>query len=233
MIKMILIILILVILIHGWVKVLMHEWTKFENNLALYAVMILRVSKQEARSLIRGFSYCVYGGLMAGIVWYFSEFPSVRALSAKTVMLSLLGAFAELSTVRLLTIIYALLHPEVNLIDEIQKVRWVSGAFKLSRKFVVIVIVGAAIIEEVFFRGSVMYLLLKIGASQLLALCIVTFLFVYEQILLVETHVQKILIGGASIVISVIGGLLVLTTNTIWPAMFAHASFVIFYVREW
>lgn len=233
MMGLILIILVIIAIVHGWVKILMHEWTEFENNIALYMVMVFHISRQEALSLVRGLSYCVYGGLMASIIIYFSKFSLTFNVNVETVILAVLGAFAELSIVRLFTMICATFFPEINLVDEIQRVRWIRGAFKLSPKFVFVCIVSAAVIEELFFRGSVMYLLLKTTTSGVLTLSLMTFLFVYEQILLTETYTQKIIIGFASIVISMVGGLLVLTTNTIWPAMFAHASFVIFYVRRW
>lgn len=61
------------------------------------------------------------------------------------------------------------------------------------------------------------------------ALIIVTLLFLYGQVILTETKIQALVLTIASIVISVVGGLLFVYCKSIIPPIVMHASFAGFY----
>ncbi|WP_017995807.1 CPBP family glutamic-type intramembrane protease [Rhizobium leguminosarum] len=88
----------------------------------------------------------------------------------------------------------------------------------------------SALIEEFFFRG----ILIAIAIDLLqfdgwAAIMLSGILFVVQQAVQVRTVLQLVLISSSCIAISLIGGLAVLVSHSLVPALLAHATFVIFY----
>lgn len=235
-IMIILNILILILLVKGWVFIITHKWTELELNLVFYLTVLLNISKNEAMSLIRGITYCIYGLLTSlSMVFYFNiPTTSLLTINREMMLFTILGSFCEVSLVRWITLLFSIFWQSrgVNIPKAINDVRWIRGIFKLPPKLVPVMIISAAFIEEFFFRYTVLMALLNFGISPTLSLLMSIIMFVYEQLSMLTTRIQKIIIGVGSIVISIIGGMLVLALNAPWPAMIAHASFVLFYMGE-
>ena len=219
----------------SWSKVLFCKRTRFENTLTIYLVTVSRLSEREAHALLKSFAYYCYGIIASLILLYCFDIDviSMFTIDKKIVTMILLGTMAELSTIRLFTSLYAITHSNVDISNEIREVSWIEGISKLPHKFIPFAPIGGAFVEEFFFRGSLLMIFIqKMSIPPYISLLVITALFAYEQLLFLKTSVQKIIIGSASVGISLMGGLLILYTGSLLPAMIAHASFVMFYFGE-
>lgn len=96
------------------------------------------------------------------------------------------------------------------------------------------VVVGAALgamVEELFFRGVLVLILTqKLLVAPWLAVMIAGALFVLEQLVQLRTAFQAMVIGSSCVAISLVGGLLVVATGSVVPAVLCHVSFVVFFI---
>jgi membrane protease YdiL (CAAX protease family) len=116
-------------------------------------------------------------------------------------------------------------------VAEIADIPWMKGLRQLPPVAVPIVAALAGAVEEVFFRGVLLLILTnKLRLSPSLAIALAGMLFLLEQLVQLRTPFQAMIIGGSCVAISLVGGLLVLQTNSVVPAALCHASFVIFFM---
>jgi membrane protease YdiL (CAAX protease family) len=218
-----------------WAKILFSKRTRLGNFLTLYLVTILRLTEREAYALLMSFTYYAYGIAVSLILlfWFQIDIAPMFAIDREIAVMILLGAMAQLSTIRLFTSLYAVTHLNVNIVREIREVSWIDGISRCPSWFTPFSPLGGAFVEEFFFRGALLAVFVqKMSIPPYLSLLIITICFLFEQLSFLETSVQKTVIGIASVIISVLGGVLVFYTGSLLPAMVAHASFVMFYFGE-
>jgi membrane protease YdiL (CAAX protease family) len=112
-------------------------------------------------------------------------------------------------------------------------VPWIKGVRQLPAGLAPLAAALGGMTEELFFRGVLQRILTgRLLVPALVAILIAGILFYFEQLLQVQTAFQAVVIGCSCVAISAIGGLLVVLTGSIWPALFAHASFVLFFMTQ-
>lgn len=92
---------------------------------------------------------------------------------------------------------------------------------------------GAAVIEETFFRGAVFLILIvrfpEIGPYWPIFVC--TALFVLQQMLQTDTLGQRVIFLVGSTSVSVVGCFATLYTGSFLPTLVCHAAYAAVYLR--
>ncbi|HRC86432.1 MAG TPA: CPBP family glutamic-type intramembrane protease, partial [Thermoanaerobaculia bacterium] len=115
----------------------------------------------------------------------------------------------------------------------VEEIPWMKGMAELPRWAVPLLAALAAVVEELFFRGVVLGLLLmRFGLAPALAIAISALLFLLGQLIQVRTAFQALVVGSGSVAIGLVGGLLVAATGSVVLAVVAHASFVVFFLAR-
>lgn len=148
------------------------------------------------------------------------------------VYLIILSFIAGVSLTILVTNLLIHFIPGIDIPSQIGSVMWIEATMDFPRKIVWIFPFMSACCEEIFFRGACLFSFLFIGMPEMMAIILVTALFLANQLYLVETPVQAIVIGTGSFFLSVMGCMLVLLTNSIIPSMLMHAIYAAFFVNN-
>lgn len=143
------------------------------------------------------------------------------------------GALAEISLTGIINGFWSNFarSSRINIIDEISKIKWILAISSLPKSGMLLAAALGGFLEEIIFRG--IFLIVAINYYRMdasVALILSILLFMYDQIIQLDTLAQMYIIGSTSLIISIIGGLMVLYTGSILPAVVAHTSFVIFYM---
>jgi membrane protease YdiL (CAAX protease family) len=116
---------------------------------------------------------------------------------------------------------------------EVQEIPWIKGLRALPAAFVPAAAALGGVVEEVFFRGVLLRIMMdKLGVAPPAAVAIAGALFCLEQLLQVRTPFQALLIGAGCVAISAVGGVMVVLTGSVIPAVLCHASFVVFHMAR-
>ncbi len=143
-------------------------------------------------------------------------------------LLAVLGASAL--TAFAMSVLYAL-RAGVDVPGAVTSVRWIQEVLVLPRRWRWLVPMTSAAVEEYFFRGVLLTGLLATGAHPWLAIAISGALFTTGQVVLTENRLQALVLALSSAVLSVVGGLLVVVTGSVLPAIVVHASFAGYYTN--
>jgi len=205
---------------------------------ALFFTMgFIRRSPGEVRALLLTASY--YGlGLIAGLLFIFTfglPASAFISFSATHLGLAVLGAIGAISLTDLLVDLSCRLTGQggPSRFAEIQDIPWMKGLRQLPYGVVPLAAALGGVVEELFFRGVVLRILTeRFTVAPLLALAIAATLFCLEQLIQVRTAFQAMVIGCGCVAIGTIGGLLVVLTGSVVPAVLCHASFVLFFMTR-
>jgi hypothetical protein len=155
--------------------------------------------------------------------------PVPWKVSAHGVALTVLAALGSGALVgAAMAVLYAV-RPRVDVPGAVTGVRWVREILALPRFGRWLVPAGSAALEELVFRGVALTGLLAAGASGWAALAVAGLVFTAGQVALTETRLQALVLTISSVVVSVLGGLLVLVEGSVLPAILVHASFAGYY----
>lgn len=150
-------------------------------------------------------------------------------VSAHGVALTVLAALGSGALVGCaMALLYAVV-PRIDVPAAVTGVRWVREILALPRSARWLVPAGSAALEELVFRGVALTGLLACGASGWAALAVAGAVFTAGQVALTETRLQALVLAVSSMVVSVLGGLLVLVEGSVLPAILVHASFAGYY----
>jgi hypothetical protein len=142
----------------------------------------------------------------------------------------LAGLGAGALTTFAMTVIYAV-KPAVDIPGAIADVRWIQEILVLPRRWRWVVPMASAAVEEYVFRGVALTGLLAAGVPAWWAIGISGAVFTTGQVVLTENRLQATVLGLSSVVLSVVGGLLVVVTGSVVPAILVHASFAGYYTN--
>ncbi|MGE5341232.1 MAG: type II CAAX prenyl endopeptidase Rce1 family protein [Candidatus Omnitrophota bacterium] len=219
-----------------WGRILWYfdEKSKRINRLVFYLMTFTRLTFPEIKSLVLSLIYYVFGvtGMLIFSMAYRIDLLKLFTFKFHFFPLILLGIIAEITLSIFSTHIYlkSVQGKRVNPFAEIHEAPWINGILKLPRALVPIAPVLGGLMEEIFFRGILLVILVtQLSISPMISILMVTGLFLVEQWIQLRTLAQRIMIGLGSFSISFIGGILVIYTGSIIPAAIAHMSFVIFY----
>jgi len=202
-----------------------------------FALGFTRRSPSEVRALFLSTIY--YGfGLLASLLCAaaFGLGPAALfSFAAAHIPLVVLGIVGQISLTSLLVDLICRVtgqgRPEQ--FAEVQEIPWIKGLRELPAATVPAAAALGGVIEELFFRGVLLRIMTdELRVAPLAAVAIVGGLFCLEQLLQVRTPFQALLIGAGCVAISSIGGLLVVLTGSVVPAVLCHASFVVFHMAR-
>jgi len=218
-------------------------WYLAERSAALRRVVFFlmgftRRPMAQVKSMLLGAIYCGLGLLAAGLLavgFGLQVFQWNTPLRPSYLGLAILGAAGEISLTNLLVDLVCRI-PGVGgqqRLAEMNDIPWIKGVRELPAGLAPLAAALGGVTEELFFRGVVQRILTdRLLVPALVAILIAGILFYFEQLLQVQTAFQAVVIGCSCVAISLIGGLLVVLTGSIGPAVFAHASFVLFFMAQ-
>jgi membrane protease YdiL (CAAX protease family) len=208
----------------------LRRWTFF-------AMRFSRLQSGEVRALLLSALY--YGcGLLAALLLATAFDLNLSALisfSAAYLGLAVLGVIGEISLANLLVSLGCLItgQGKPEQFAEVKEIPWMKGLQQLPAGVVPWSAALGGVIEEVFFRGVLLRIFLdKLLVAPFAAVTIAGALFCLQQLVQVRTAFQAMVIGSGCVAISLVGGLLVVLTGSVIPAVLCHASFVVFFMTQ-
>jgi hypothetical protein len=180
-------------------------------------------------------SIYILAGLLAAVallLTYHVNLIRLLTLDPRYLILIPLAFIGQNSMTGLMMQILILAKP-MNVIWELTTIPWVSYTMLMPGPMRVISPLGAAICEEVFFRGAVFLILIKTfpQTGAYLAILVCTVLFIVQQVLQTDTLAQGLILVVGSTSVSVIGCIVTLYTGSFLPTLLCHAAYAFFYLQ--
>ncbi len=222
-----------------WGKML---WYLDERSNALRSWVLLIMSfvasdMQAVKTVLLSVLYYICGliGCVIFALFFTIDFSVFFSFSWQSLALTSIGIIAEVSLANLLISLYLAFarNKSPERFKELSSIPWIAGLKNVPSSITVILAASAGAIEELFFRGILLYIMLyHFLLTPMLAVAIVTVLFLIQQLIQLKTVFQCVVIAAGCIAISVVGGLLVIYTQSIIPAILCHVFFVVFFMRS-
>jgi len=191
----------------------------------------------EVRSGLLSFIYYGFGLVAASLflIVFGLRTSTLISFSVAHLGLAVLGAIGEISLTSLLVDLTCRATgqggPEQFV--EVREIPWIKGLLQLPPSVVPFAAALGGIVEEVFFRGVLLRILTdKLLVAPLAAVAITGALFCVQQLIQIRTAFQAMVICCSCVAISFVGGLLVVLTGSLVPAVLSHASFVVFFMPQ-
>ncbi len=224
----------------AWGKILWYCNERSDTFRRWLFLVISFTSERPAavQSLLLGVIYFTFGLFVTALLAIAFSVPAAAVFSCTWFFwpLVVLGAVGEISLAALLVEIGCRIPTQLGperLAKEILEIPWVKGIEQLPGVTAPIFAAIGGSADELFFRGIILTAMIhRFHVDAALAIAITTALFCAQQALQVRTRLQALLITCSCLSISVIGGLLVVATGTVIPAILCHASFVLFFVSR-
>ena len=209
----------------------------YSNLITSVVYFIMKYSRMNAE-LIRSYlvwSIYMFVGLVASVVLlltYRVNLLRFLTLDPRYFIVIPLAFIAQNSLTGLMMQLLILARG-TNVFLEVTRIPWVSYTLMMPRIMRVSSPLGAAIFEEVFFRGAVFLVLInnfpQTGAYLPILVC--TVLFVLQQVLQTDTFGQALILLIGSTSISTVGCITMLYTGSFLPTLLCHAAYAFFYLR--
>jgi membrane protease YdiL (CAAX protease family) len=202
------------------------------------ARFIMKYSRAN-EELIRSYLvWCVYMsagliGAVALLVAYGVDLLRFLPLAPEFVWAVPVAFVAQNSLTGLMMQIWLVARPSSDIFGDLVGILWVKYTLMMPRVLRVMAPLGAAVAEEVFFRGAVFLILIirfpGIGAYWAIFVC--TALFVLQQVLQTDTVGQRVIFLVGSTSISVVGCLVTLYTGSFLPTLVCHTAYAAVYLQ--
>ncbi|VAW97071.1 hypothetical protein MNBD_GAMMA22-225 [hydrothermal vent metagenome] len=222
-----------------WGKML---WYLDERSNALRSWVLLIMSfvgsdMQAVKTVLLSVLYYTCGliGCVIFALFFTINFSVFFSFSWQSLALTLIGIIAEVSLANLLISLYLAFarNKSPERFKELSSIPWIAGLKNVPSSITVLLAASAGAVEELFFRGILLYVMLyNFLLTPILAVVIVTLLFLAQQLIQLKTVFQCIVIASGCISISIVGGLLLIYTQSIIPAIICHVFFVVFFMRN-
>lgn len=219
-----------------WAKSLWYldERSSWLQGVVFFLLSYTRRGAEPVRALLLSGLYYGLGllsALLLAVIWRLPLAP-LMSVDSSHVALVLLGVLAEISLAHLLISAIFVVRPvSPERFGEMQEIPWIVGLRHLSSFLRPLAAATGGVVEEIFFRGVVLAILLgPMAVPAPAAVLLAAALFLFQQLLQVQTPLQRVIVGTGCVVISLVGGLLVVLTGSVVPAVLCHASFVIFFL---
>jgi hypothetical protein len=212
-----------------------YERSQLLRHWIFFVMGFTRRRSEEVRAVLLSAVYYVIG-LLASLLFVgaFGLSPvAMFSFSATHLPLAILGIVGEISLSNLLVDFGCKVtgQGKPEKFAELKEIPWMKGLRDLPPKAVVVGAALGAMVEELFFRGVLVLILTqKLLVAPWLAVMIAGALFVLEQLVQLRTAFQAMVIGSSCVAISLVGGLLVVATGSVVPAVLCHVSFVVFFI---
>ena len=227
----------LIALVWGRALWYLTERTQVVRSWVFFAMGYTQRQFSEVRALLLSAIYYALGLLAALLlaIAFRLHLPSLISFAPSHVAWTLLGIVGEISLANLLIDLSVRLtgtgSPERTM--ELRDIPWMKGIRELPPAAVPFAAAIGGVVEEIFFRGIVLRIMTdRLAIAPMLAVAIAGALFVFQQLVQLQTPFQAMVIGAGCISISLVGGILVVQTGSILPALLSHASFVLFFMSQ-
>ena len=232
---LILFLIIVTIVSIFWGRINRIGYSKFITTIVRF---IMKYSKMNAE-MIRSYlvwSIYMFLGLTAAIallLLYKVSLLRYLTLDPRYFVLVPLAFIAQNSLTGLMMDLLIVARPTMNLFLELTSIPWVKYSLMMPGVMRVISPLGAAIFEELFFRGAVFLVMInkfpQTGPYWPILVC--TVLFVAQQVLQTDTSGQGLIMLIGSTSISVVGCIATLYTRSFLPTLLCHAAYAVFYFQ--
>jgi membrane protease YdiL (CAAX protease family) len=223
----------------GWGRALWYfaDRSQATRGWVFFAMRYTRRQFSEVRALVLGAIYYTLGLLASGLLAVSFRLPvsSLFSFKASYIALSLIGIVGEISLANLLIELSVRLTGTAGpeRFAEIGEVPWIKGLRQLPPAAVPVAAACGGVVEEIFFRGAVLGIMMdRLSAAPMIAVAVAGILFVFQQLIQVRTAFQAMVIGSSCVAISLVGGILVVFSGSILPALISHGSFVLFFMAQ-
>lgn len=212
----------------------LYQNTKLRNRIALFISSKFNIPARYSYSVFATIYYCSLPILGSYLLGHFSG-VSIHSMFTLEFNVSwyvtlILGIIAAMTLSSFGISLMYLISPRIDVPGEVGKIRWMHGIFNCPKQISWLLPMFSACVEELFFRGALLSAIINAGViSFSSSLAIVTIMFLYGQVILTDTKIQALVLSIASVVISIIGGLLFIYCKSIIPSIIMHASFAGFY----
>ncbi len=212
----------------------LSDRARFVQPLVLRLMGRVPLGAGAIRSMLLSGAYLAAGLAGAAAVAGLAGLPAGAWLGLRPddAGLILLGVVAEVSLCNLLVSLYVVaVGPGRVPFAEIAEIPWMEGIRAASPAVAPLLGAAAAAVEEMFFRGAVLLVLWE-RSNAAVAIVLAGVLFWLQQVVQVRTRFQAVVISAGCLSISLVGGLLVVASGSVVPAVICHAAFVIFFFRR-
>lgn len=218
-----------------WGRINRIGYSKFITSIVRF---IMKYSKMNAK-IIRSYlvwSIYMFVGLVAAVallLTYQVNLLRYLTLDPRYFALIPLAFVAQNSLTGLMMGLLIVAKPKMDVFLELTSIPWVRYTLMMPGIMRVISPLGAAIFEEVFFRGAVFLVLInnfpQTGAYLPILVC--TVLFVVQQVLQTDTLGQGLILLIGSTSVSIVGCIITLYTGSFLPTLLCHAAYAFFYFQ--
>lgn len=218
-----------------WGRINRIGYSKFITAIVHYIMKYSRMNAELIRSYLVWSIYMCVGlfAAVASLLIYRVNIVCFLALDPRYLTLIPLAFIAQNSLTGLMMNVLVLAYPMMNVIWELTTIPWVSYTLMMPGIMRMISPLGAAICEEVFFRGAVFLILIKhfpqTGAYFPIFVC--TVLFALQQVLQTDTLAQGLILLVGSTSVAVVGCIVTLYTGSLLPTLLCHTAYAFFYLR--
>jgi membrane protease YdiL (CAAX protease family) len=218
-----------------WGRINRIGYSKFITSIVHFMMMYSRMSAELVRCYLVWSIYMFVGlvSTVALLLTYRVGFLRFLALEPRYFSLIALAFIAQNSLTGLMMQLLIVAKPRMNVFRELTSIPWVRYTLMMPGAMRVISPLGAAIVEEVFFRGAVFLTLInnfpQTGAYLPISVC--TALFVLQQTLQTDTLGQGLILLVGSVSISIVGCIVTLNTGSFLPTLLCHAAYAFFYLQ--
>ncbi len=210
-------------------------YSRFITSIVRFVMKYSKTNAELIRSYLVGCIYLLVGLVAAVVLLLAYQVNLLPYLNLDPTYLAVipLTFIAQNSLTGLMIGLLIVAKPSLNLFSELARIPWVSYTMLMPAIMRVLSPLGAAVVEEVFFRGGVFLVLLtrfpETGAYFAILVC--TLLFVVEQVLQTDTLGQGLILLVGSTSISIVGCIAMLYTGSFLPALVCHPAYAFFYLQ--
>lgn len=209
------------------------DGTKFVNTISRRLMDYIPWDYEEIKSSFIGVWYYI---VPLSFVICFSVIFDFNPLEYITLDLHYIGwipltIFAEMSVVTMLSGCLTLFSNTTDWSREIGNISWIKSVQKRNKAVVPFVPILGALVEELFFRGTIFLILFTCFEESgfVISFLVSCVLFTVEQVLFTDNKKQRLSMLLASIGISFVACASTAYTGSFLPCLLAHECFLVFY----
>jgi hypothetical protein len=218
-----------------WGRINRIGYSSFITSIVHFLMKYSKTNAELVRIYLMWFLY-MFSGLVASVALllaYQENLLRYLTLDPKYFMLVPLAFIAQNSLTGLIMHLLIVEKQPMSVFLEITNIPWVRYTLMMPGIMRMMSPLGAAIVEEVFFRGVVFLILVdkfpQTGIYFPILVC--TVLFVVQQVLQTDTIGQGTILLVGSTSISVVGCIATLATGSFLPTLLCHAAYAVFYFQ--
>jgi hypothetical protein len=218
-----------------WGRINRIGYSKFITSIVHFVMKYSKMNTELIRSYLV-WSIYMFVGLVAAVallLTYQVNLLRFLTLDPKYFTLIPLAFIAQNSLTGLMMQLLIRAKPMMNVFFELTSISWIRYTLILPGIMRMISPLGAAIFEEVFFRGAVFLVLINKfpQAGTYFPIFVCTVLFIVQQVLQTDTLGQGLILLIGSTSVSIVGCIVTLYTGSFLPTLLCHAAYAVFFLQ--